>query len=171
MTILVGLVLTGCTGVDGAGEPSAARSDPEEASVKVFEGTPEERVTLVRACLDDAGLRTVDDPMGDPLGYGYSKAGRDPAEVAEIRDRCDAEVGVPKMAGLSEDELRERYDARVEQDVCLREHGYTVVDRPSFDRFVDDYERSGQQLLWEPAALPDPKPGDNPTIDCPRASW
>lgn len=167
----VALSLTGCAAANSAGDTVRARHDTNDVSIKVFEGTPQERVTLVRACLDEAGLRTLDDSMGDPLGYGYSTKGRDPADLAEIRDRCDAEVGVPKMADLTEAELRHRYEARVEQNRCLVEHGYEVHQTPTFDRFVDDYDRSGQKLMWEPAALPDPRPGDNPTLDCPRSTW
>lgn len=168
----VALMCASCSGLGGeVGQPSAsetAASPPPTSSGKVFEGTPEERATLVRACLEDQGLGTIDDPMGEAVGFGVDTSGLSPDEVDEAFSTCDAQVGEPKLADLSENELQERYDARVDQHACLVSAGYQVDPVPSFDTFVDEYERSGQQEMWEPAALPNPQPGDNPTVDCPR---
>lgn len=161
---------------DASGPPSetqtvlsdASASGSPAAAGQVFEGTPEEYAALTRACLEDRGLRTIDDPMGDEKGFGVDMSGLSAAEVEEAFDSCEQQVGIPKMVDLSQSELQERYDARVEQHSCLVREGYQVDPAPSFDTFVDEYQRSGQQSMWEPAALPNPQPGDNPTTDCPR---
>ena len=170
--VTAGLVCASCTGLSGeVGQPSANETTappPPTTSGKVFEGTPEERATLLRACLEDQGLRTIDDQMGEAVGFGVDTSGLSMDEVNAAFNTCDEQVGEPKLADLSESELQERYAARVEQHDCLVSAGYQVDPVPSFDTFVDEYERSGQRNMWEPAALPNPQPGDNPTVDCPR---
>lgn len=144
------MLLAGCAAEDPevTQSPSASPSGP-----RIFDGTLEEYTALERACYDENGLETQDLPPGDPergQGFGYSNAGKTLEEMQAISDRCEAEIGTPRMQGLSEAQLQERYDARAEQWSCLADKGLVTGDPPSFETFVDKYERSGQKVLWEP---------------------
>lgn len=169
--VLLGVVsLTGCS---ASGDVPLVAEPPTVAApttTKIFTGTPEEATVLTRACYEEHGIKTSDTPDGDPLGFGFAHGGRSDEELEALSEACEAEVGVPKMAGLTEQELRDRYAARLEQYECIVAAGYSPASPPSFDRFVDDYERSGQAELWEPAALPTAPAFANPAGDCPRTS-
>ena len=167
--LAVGLVLLAACSApapDGAVEPSGTG---------VFEGTPEEYNLLYRACLEERGIATADLPPGDEEpGFLIGTEGVTAEQREEARAECRDEVGEPKMENLSEGELRERYDARLEQYECLTANGLVSGDPPTFEVFVSDYERSGQRLLWEPAAgVPlierDDGTMQGPTQVCPRS--
>lgn len=148
LMIASSLVVNGCSRDDPAAAEPRSPSGP-----RVFDGTIEEYTALERACYDEKGLATEDLPSGDPehgQGFTYSNAGRTFEEIEAIDEECKAEIGVPRMQGLSQAQLRERYDARVEQWTCLVGKGLVTGDPLSFETFVDKYERSGQKVLWEP---------------------
>lgn len=110
-------------------------------------------MALKRACLEEKGLQTKDLPPGDPeqgQGFMVLTAGMTLEERNAIDEECKAEIGTPRMQGLSETQLRERYDARAEQWTCLVGKGLVTGDPQSYETFVDQYERSGQKALWEP---------------------
>lgn len=164
-TLLVLSVVTGC-----AGEPSSSPST-ESASTRVFEGTPAEYGTLKRACYEDAGLKTADDPTSQSTsGFVFQSGGIAQGTLDAIAAECAAELGEPKMRGLAETELRERYDARVSQWTCLVEGGMLTGEPITFEAFADQYARSGQKTLWEPTvtatSLQDGRGG--PSSVCPR---
>ena len=144
------VLLVGCSGA----EPAAIESpSPSASGPRIFEGTIEEYTVLQRACLEDKGLTTVDLPPGDPeraQGFAVSTAGKTLEEREAIDEECEAEIGTPRMQSLSEAQLQQRYDARAEQWSCLAGKGLVTGDPPSFETFVDKYERSGQKVLWEP---------------------
>jgi hypothetical protein len=142
----------------------------------VFEGTPEEFTLLQRQCLEDKGYTTGDDPL-DGVGFTYELKGVDSEQLGAAIEQCAAQLGEPKMADLSDAELRVRYEARVEQFQCLTENGLTDGEPPSFEVFVERYNRSGQKELWEPTAgaatLTRSGVPLGPTDVCPRSgeSW
>lgn len=116
-------------------------------------------------------MKTSDIP-GTPAGLGLSYD----ADDREIAQSCYAEVGEAKIRGLTPPELRSRYDSRVVQFACLVERGLVAGEAPSFETFSDEYERSGQQVLWEPTA--DARNGTDdqgrtvgPSQLCPRTEW
>lgn len=166
-TFVVLSVVTGC-----AGEPNPSPStSTEAASARVFEGTPAEYGTLMRACYEDAGLKTGDDPTSKSTAdFVFESGGIDQAKLDAIAAECMAELGEPKTGGLTDAELRERYDARVSQWACLVEGGMLTGEPITFEVFADQYARSGQKTLWEPTvtatSLQDGRGG--PSAVCPR---
>lgn len=166
------LVAAGCT----SSPPEGQAPPPGEA--KVFEGTPDEYSAVLRACLDDAGLVTEDLPAADAeAGFLLSTQGstREEREVASAS--CRQEIGEPRVGGLTTSELRARYDSRFDQFTCLQSAGLVDGEPPTFEVFVDDYERSGQLRLWEPTdgARTVEQNGEvrGPTDVCPRdtSTW
>ncbi|MBX3104409.1 MAG: hypothetical protein KF867_05475 [Cryobacterium sp.] len=144
---IVGVILTGCT---SSPPPKAVPS----ATPAVFDGTPREYSVLWRACLDDLGFVTTDLSPSDPgygIGFGVSIEGHTDEELDTANKRCRAELGEPKMQDLSDSELRERYETRLQQFECLLDNGMIEGDPPTFETFVSDYNRSGQKELWQPA--------------------
>lgn len=139
------LALSGCSDAD---DPDS--SDVSETSSEFFVGTPEEYTVLVRTCLDEKGFLTADNPGGAPDGFAVAVGDHAEGEVTRASEECRAELGEPQMSGLPEDELRTRYDARVAQWECLVENDLVSGDPISFEVFVEDYNRSGQESLWEP---------------------
>lgn len=75
------------------------------------------------------------------------------------------------MSGLTQEDLRGRYDARVDQFACLVDEQLISGEPISFDQFVDDYERSGQVTLWEPTEGAVGRGNQGPSDICQRASW
>lgn len=151
MSISIGLIvatmlLVGCQNEDSA-------TPPPSDTTKVFDGTPVEWTLLFRACLEEAGFVTADSPDGDKTGFVVSTDGITNEQRVEVRNSCQAEIGMPQMAGLGEGELRIRYDARVAQFQCLADLGLVNEAPVSFEKFVDDYNRSGQRDLWEPTVV------------------
>lgn len=57
------------------------------------------------------------------------------------------------VEGLSPEELQRRYEARVAQFECLTDLGLVKGPPISFEKFVDDYNRSGQRIFWEPTIV------------------
>lgn len=116
-----------------------------------FAGTPDEYTELWRGCVEDKGLVTRDED-----GIGNFSAGHPDLshkEVDQIVRDCSEALGRQPMTDLSDEELRRRYEARVEQHGCLIDEGLVSGgDSPSFEVFVDQYQRSGQTSLWEPAS-------------------
>lgn len=168
--ILIGfLALVGCS----AGQ--SENSSHDESTV--FTGTPAEYVTLLRGCLEERGIETGDLPNStDRTGYLTSTAGHTPEQLTEAGDQCRAELGEPKSSGLSNSELRSRYDARSEQWTCFQAEGLVTGDPPTFTTFIDRYQRSGQSELWEPqldvSPLLENEIPVNATDVCPRNdSW
>lgn len=161
-------VIVGCTASTQTAPGQQGQSAEPTNAELIFEGTPAEYTTLLRACLEDGGLTTADDLTGDKTGF-MIQAGDD-EERRVIVDGCKVELGEPKMSGLSEAELRERYDARVEQHACLVDEGLVDGAPVSFETFVDDYERSGQKVLWEPTltASDAPDGSGGASVVCPR---
>lgn len=106
----------------------------------------------MRACLGEHGIETYDMlETNDPTGY-MTSAEVPREELVAAREECSAEIGEPRMDGLSEIELQRRYDARIDQWECLIDLGLVNGDAPTLEVFVDRYDRSGQTRLWEPAA-------------------
>lgn len=137
------LLLSACSGTDpeGASSPSSG---------EFFSGSPEERVVLLRACFEENGVETSQPPGMAADGFAYAVGSVSPEELERIRTLCDEEIGEPQISGLSDDELQLRYDGRVEQWECLVENEFTTGEPISFETFVEDYRRSGEQRLWEP---------------------
>lgn len=161
------LTLAGCSSAPPA-------SVPDDSSSPVFLGTPDEYVVVLRACFEDAGLKTVDPENPADPGFGIDLTdGRSPTERDEIKAECEQSVGQPKISGLSLEELRARYDNRVAQSECLRASGLTDELPMSFEVFQSEYERSGQSVLWEPTEGLEPQQVNGiimgPTDICPRS--
>lgn len=137
------VLVTGCSATeDAAPAPSGSAAD--------FEGTPAEYTTMLRACLEEQGVETYD-MVGSEDPTGFMGSNDVPLEQREAAyATCRAEIGEPRMEGLSSEELQRRYDARLEQWSCLTDRGLVGGEAPSFEVFVDRYERSGQTQLWEP---------------------
>src|SRR5690554_1643130 len=114
--ILGATLLSGCIAAEQGVSPPAG--SPTE-----FQGTPAEWTVLYRACFEEAGLETSDDPHGDKSGFLVRAEGVTQEKRDEARISCQSEIGMPWMSGLSEDELRIRYDARVSQFKCLVDLG------------------------------------------------
>lgn len=169
------LFAVGCAADDP--EPSESLSaSPSEP--RIFDGTIEEYVTLERACLEEKGIKTMDLSPDDPewgQGYGVVPEGTTFEEREVSYDECEAEIGTPRMQNLSDTQLRERYDSRVEQWTCLVSKELVTGDPLSYETFVDKYERSGQKTLWEPTetAADVTKDGRDvaATDECPRGTW
>lgn len=142
----------------------------DSAAANAFMGTPAEHTVLMRACLEENGIETQDLSPADETGYTVGTGGRSPEEFRLIMDGCSAEVGEPPIGGLQEDELQNRYDARVMQFECLVREQLISGEPISFEQFVDDYQRSGQQLLWEPTTEAGGRGNLGPTDICPRDS-
>lgn len=155
---------SGPAAVVESSEPTAAAAAAE------FEGLPSEWVELQRGCLESAGVQTGDEPSGDPTGFTVDTSTMAYEEYERVREECLAEVGQPPMSNLSEDELQQRYDARVEQWDCLVAAGLQSGSAVSFETFVSDYERSGQLRFWEPLEGADASEGE-PVASCPRDAW
>lgn len=152
--VFVALVLAGTVAACAGDEPTVPTEsvDPVDEG-RVFEGTPEEYTLLVRACLEEHGIQTRDlTDSNDQTGYSVSTVDHTPEQLAEVSDGCRAEIGEPQTSGLTEAQLQERYDARLEQWQCLVGHGLVAGEPVTFETFVDDYRRSGEQSLWEPTA-------------------
>ena len=148
----------------GCSSESAEQSDDEAG---VFTGTPDEYTELMMGCLEEHGIATQDEGAN-----GFSFESSD--EALEISQMCRESIGEPKIVGLSEDELRERYDARVEQWECLVDNELLSGNPITFETFVDEYERSGQTRLWEPTSevhIDSSGPPVNPSGLCPKDSW
>lgn len=138
---------TNATETASTAPPAGTSTAPE--TVGYFEGTVEEHAALVLGCLKDGGWTVTLEPDGVTLGI--DNTGRTDEEVIEAQQACYDQVGRIQMQGLSEEQLRERYDGRVEQFECLVENGMLEGDPKSFEVFVEDWERSGQERLWSPA--------------------
>lgn len=125
-----------------------AAEQSQSAMSGYFEGTVQEHSVLMKGCLEEAGWK-VD--LGEDGTYGVGLAGRTHEELDAAHDACKAAVGQVQVTGLSEAQLQERYDSRAEQFECLVEAGWLEGEPKSFEVFVEEYERSGQQELWIPA--------------------
>lgn len=88
----------------------------------------------------------------DQTGYAISNEAHSIEQIHEVMEICTEKIGEPQVQRLSETQLRERYDARVEQWQCFAERALVEGDPITFDTFVDEYRRSGELILWEPAA-------------------
>lgn len=117
--------------------------------------------------MKERGVETFDDPL--PGGFSYGIDGR------EVARECYEQVGEPKISGLDDGELRTRYEDRVDQFHCLVKHGLMEGEPMSFERFVEDYRRSGETELWSPdleaASVEVHTVGPGPTDLCPRPNW
>jgi len=163
--ILLG-VATFLAGCGSPGEPEPTN----RASARYFEGTPEEYTALSRACLAEAGFETLPGETAD--GYLVSTEVANSEEFQAASEACGAELGEIQIEGLSDSQLRERYDARVEQFACLVENDLIEGEPISFEVFVDRYNRSGQKDFWEPTQGASSPPRQGPTDVCPRTtSW
>lgn len=149
--ISMSLVMTGCAIPNETTQPAAVSSPGAESSApeKVFDGTPDEYIALLRACYEDRGILT-EDVAGSSGTFSIDNTAVSEEELMEVSDQCEGDLGKPAVSGLAETELRKRYDARVIQWTCLVDRGLVAGDAPSFDVFVDEYERSGQKKIWEP---------------------
>lgn len=154
--ILLGIV--GCAG-------SSEQSSPEPSETVYFEGTVEEWRQLTIACLRDNGL--VAEAGREDTEIMYGSEDLTPAESRDILDSCSAEIGYIQVEGLSEEQLRSRYDARVAQFECLKRNGLIEGEAISFESFVDRYNRSGQQELWAPSLEADNPPDMGSSDVCP----
>lgn len=137
------LLLSSC---EGSSPEDATSASPGE----FFSGSPEERVVLLRACFEENGVETSQPPGMASDGFAYAVGSVSPDELERIKKLCDEEIGEPQISGLSDGELQSRYDGRVEQWECLVENEFTTGEPISFESFVEDYRRSGEQRLWEP---------------------
>lgn len=150
VALVLAVAVTACTNDEASLQ--AVSADPADED-NLFEGTPEEYSLLLRACLKESGIQTEDlTDSNDQSGFSVSNVDHTPEQVAEVSERCRAEIGEPQTSGLSEAQLRQRYDARVDQWQCLTGHGLVAGEPITFETFVDDYRRSGEQTLWEPTA-------------------
>lgn len=140
---VLAVALVGC-----AGNP--AESPQASDVIKEFDGTPAEWTMLFRACIEDSGLQTADLPDGSKDGFMISLLNSTQEFRDQVTAKCRAEIGEAPMTGLSTDELQRRYSARVSQFDCMVDLGVVDGEPISFEKFVDDYNRSGQKLLWAP---------------------
>lgn len=140
------LLLCGCSAHNAAPTSTTAEE-------KIFEGTPVEWTTLYRACLEEGGLTTADLPDGDPSGFLVAIPDTSEEQRKQVTAACQKEIGMAPVEGLSPEELQRRYDARVAQFECLADLGLVGGPPISFEKFVDDYNRSGQRILWEPTVV------------------
>ncbi len=165
------LALAGCSAGGSSALSSGSAGPPSTAAaVHYFDGTPEEMTALFRACLADAGFETRD--IGEADGFAIDTAVGQSQAYQDASSRCAAEIGQVKIAGLSQDELRERYEARTAQFDCLVAKGLLSGAPISFEVFVEDYNRSGQKVLWEPTKDARGVQGAGPSQVCPRTqSW
>lgn len=127
--------------------PVSATTEPETTGY--FEGTLEEHVALMLGCLKDDGWDVTLESDGVTLGV--DNTGRTDEELIEAQQACNEQIGQVQVQGLSETQLRERYEGRIEQFECLVENGLLEGEPKSFEVFVEDWERSGQERLWSPA--------------------
>lgn len=168
LSLLVTLV--GCTG-------AAPSPPPTNEGPKIFHGTPAEWSLLFRSCLEDNGLTTADLPDGDASGFMLSNDGVTEERRTEVTTKCHSEIGDPQMEGLSDDELHRRYESRLDQFQCLLENDLISGSPMSFEKFVDEYNRSGQKQLWSPDQDASTVERDGilygPTDICPRdtSTW
>lgn len=146
LALSVLMALVGCT--SAAPSPS-----PTNEGARIFHGTPAEWSLLFRSCLEDNGLTTADLPDEDPSGFMVSNEGVTEERRTEVTTKCRSEVGEPQIEGLSNEELRRRYDARLTQFECTVANGFTSGLPMSFETFVDEYNRSGQKKLWAPGEV------------------
>jgi len=199
MALLAVAVLAGCGGSEDAAGPTATVPTPSvgesgsptaSADVetpggevdtadepRVFEGTATEYTVQLRACLDDRGLRTQDPGPGeDPLAFSISMEGATNEEFIAITEECYSVVGSPYYAGMPEDELQRRYEARLEQFDCLVDLGLLTGEPISYELFVADFERQGYTTMWTPGAevpleLIQGPPPVSPGDACPLGSF
>lgn len=132
---VVALSLAGC---------SQTHEDVPDGNDPVFTGTPSEYHALIRACFEENGIET----FGDPDSVGFAVDGT--VDRTEVEELCLEQIGRPALEDLSEEELNDRYQSRVEQWECLADNGLVVGEPITFETFVDDYRRSDPPQLWEP---------------------
>lgn len=138
----------------------------------IFAGTAQEYSAQLRACLEDNGIETEDpEPGQDPLGFSLSLRGFTDEEYLAIVQECSEQVGNPYYDGMYEDELRRRYDARIRQFECFKENGWLAGEPMSFELFVADFEKSGNQSMWVPGLdIPAQEWSKSPGDVCPLGS-
>lgn len=61
------------------------------------------------------------------------------------------EFGHPQIEGLTDSQLQQRYEGRIEQFNCLVEKGALDGEPTSFEVFIEEDRRSGDRSLWSPA--------------------
>lgn len=124
-------------------------------------------VAVLGACQggDEPESASLDWTDEDPMGYaealaqcardrGFEATVYDDASIGgggglEVMRECTAEVGEIPWRDLPDEELRLRYDWRVEQDLCLRDLGLDFPEPPSFETFRADAEELGD-IPWDP---------------------
>lgn len=156
--------------VESPGVESVA---PGEGEPKVFTGTLMEFAAAKRACLEDRGLTTVDPAPGqDPASFSFLGAGMTDEEQLDAVIACDEELGSPYYAGVPEDELRRRYEARLVQFDCLVGLGMLSGEPMSYELFVADFESSGYLYMWAPGLeIPPELVQGSPGDDCPLSTF
>lgn len=170
LVISVLMALVGCTS-------TAPSPSPTNERAKIFQGTPAEWSLLFRSCLEDNGLTTADLLDGDASGFMLSNDGVTEERRTEVTTKCRSEIGEPQMEGLSNDELHRRYESRLDQFQCLLKNDLISGSPMSFEKFVDEYNRSGQKQLWSPDQDASTVERDGilygPTDICPRdtSTW
>lgn len=158
----IAIVLAGCSTSNDQSETTPA---PESAE---FVGTPAERLSAMKNCLERRGWSVQ---LGDQGGISIDLGGRTSDEYYEDQAECSDEIGSPPMSSLSESELRDRYEWRVEQYECLVENDLAAEERMSFETFVDGYGRTGR-ATWDPIAplVEDPEAVDQANTLCPYST-
>lgn len=167
------IVLTLLSACSGAPSHPKSTSTVSEAPDRVFTGTPAEFAALARACMRDKGFNTRD--VDNPNGFAIDTTNHSIEEVDAATQACRAQLGTPKMANLSEQELKARYDSRIAQWDCLLARKLVRGNPLSYVAFIDGYNRSGQKELWEPtegASTTDPSGKSvGPSNVCPGTTY
>lgn len=146
--IAVTIALTPLSACSAASSHPISTSTVSAAPDHVFDGTPAEYATLARACMRNKGFVTKS--ADNPNGFAIDMRSHTFDEVSAATQECDAQLGAPKMANLTEQELKARYDSRIAQWNCLLAHKLVQGSPPTYAAFVDSYNRKGQKELWEP---------------------
>lgn len=145
-------------------EGSEDRDNRPETSQTQSVMTEEEAALAMQACLED---------LGYALGPDGSIVGRQSAEHLEDIVACLVEVEGPRVP-LTEGDLQELYQVRLESKDCLEAEGYEIPDPPSLDVFIESYEaiqalgptiRSDEDIIgpWFPHAFVSPNTGVAPS--------
>lgn len=166
----VGLLTTSIVACSTADQEEA--QDPITSGEEVvFTGTPDEYFELMRSCFEDNGIETVDSTSGSGTEFGYPAT--EEADTAE--ELCSSTIGEPQMQGLSEEQLRERYEGRLDQWECLAAEGLLSGEPMSYETFVDEYRRSGETEMWLPFLEVNEDAGEGDFIDtsgiCVLETW
>ncbi len=135
--------------------PGATIASSPPVNAEPFVGSKADYAQALVSCVGEQGwpgtITGPDDPEGagairwDPVPESQDNALNDAIQS------CIASLGQFDDAPASEEEVRARYDAFMDQYNCLIAAGFGPTDPPSFASYLDEFQTSGT-LMWDPVS-------------------